>query len=97
MYHFANLQKTRITVVADDKSQIEGKIKSLYPFLDKTVDIRYEYTRDFSVIPVLFPLDDISLCFAALDEDGKSVYSSRNSVSNCLSREVQQKKKHPFL
>lgn len=54
MYHFANLQKTRITVVADDKSQIEGKIKSLYPFLDKTVDIRYEYTRDFSVIPVLF-------------------------------------------
>lgn len=77
MYHFANLQKTRITVVADDKSQIEGKIKSLYPFLDKTVDIRYEYTRDFFGDPCPVPLDDISLCFVALDEDGKSVYYSR--------------------
>ncbi|MEP6793695.1 MAG: hypothetical protein ABJB16_05165, partial [Saprospiraceae bacterium] len=77
MYHFANLQKTRITVVADDKSLIEGKIRSLYPFLEKTVDIRYEYTSDFFRDPCPVPIDDISLCFVALEEDGKSVYYSR--------------------
>ncbi len=77
MYHFANLKKTRITVVADDKDRIEGKIKSLYPFLERTVDIRYASTNDFFSDPCPVPIDDISLCFVALDEDGKSVYYSR--------------------
>jgi len=77
MYHFANLQKTRITVVADDKSRIESKIKSLYPFLEKTIDLQYISTGDFFSDPCPVTIDDISLCFIALDEDGKSVYYAR--------------------
>lgn len=77
MYHFANLKKTKITVVAEDKEPIEKKIKTLYPFLSNTVDIRYESTQDFFTSPCPLHTDDISLCFIALEEDGKSVYYSR--------------------
>ena len=77
MYHFANLKKTKITVVADDVQLISSRINSLYPFLDKTVELRYENTNDFFVDPCPIPCDEISLCFVALDDDGKSVYYSR--------------------
>jgi hypothetical protein len=77
MYHFANLKRTRITVIADDVSIISNKINSLYPFLAKTVDLRYETTNDFFSYPYPVPCDDIALCFVALDDDGKSVYYSR--------------------
>ncbi len=77
MYHFANLKRTRITVIADDVSVISTKIDSLYPFLSKTVDLRYESTNDFFSYPFPVPCDDIALCFVALDDDGKSVYYSR--------------------
>ena len=50
---------------------IEKKIKTLYPFLSNTVDIRYESTEDFFSLPGPVPTDDISLCFIALDEDNK--------------------------
>jgi TrkA-N domain len=77
MYHFANLKKTRITVVADDITEISSSINSLYPFLGKTVDIRYIAKNDFFVNPCPIPCDEISVCFLALDDDGKSVYYSR--------------------
>ncbi|MEP6646373.1 MAG: NAD(P)-binding protein [Saprospiraceae bacterium] len=77
MYHFANLKKIKITVVAEDKGPIEKKIKTLYPFLSNTVDIRYESTEDFFTSPGPVHTDDISLCFIALEEDGKSVYYAR--------------------
>jgi len=77
MYHFANLKKTRITVIADDITEISTRITTLYPFLNKTVDLRYETTGDFFTYPYPVPCDDISLCFVALEDDGKSVYYSR--------------------
>lgn len=91
MYHFANLKQTRISVVADDVSRISSRIKALYPFLPKTVDIRYITTTDFydsEICPV--PCDEISVCFVALDDDGKSVYNSRklrqHLFTQCIKR-----------
>ncbi|MEO6132340.1 MAG: NAD(P)-binding protein, partial [Saprospiraceae bacterium] len=77
MYHFANAKKTQITVVAEEKELIEHKIKSLYPFLQQVVNISYVSTTDFFGEPCPVPIDDISLCFIALDGDGKSVYYAR--------------------
>ncbi len=77
MYHFANLKKTRITVIADDTSMIEKKMDSLYPFLPNVVDIRYILSDDFFRNPCPIPCDEISLCLMAMDDDGKSVYASR--------------------
>jgi hypothetical protein len=77
MYHFANLHKTRITVVADDVQSILQKIRTHYPFLDQTVDIEYVSTDDFFRFPCPIPCDELSVCFVALDDDGKSVYYSR--------------------
>lgn len=86
MYHFANLKKTKITVVADDVTLISSKINSLYPFLDKTVELRYENTNDFFVDPCPVSCDEISLCFVALDDDGKSVYYSRKLRQHLFSQ-----------
>ncbi|MBK9103854.1 MAG: NAD-binding protein [Saprospiraceae bacterium] len=86
MYHFANLKKTRITVVADDIKEISSKINSLYPFLEKTVEVRYINKEDFFVDPCPVPCDDISVCFVALDDDGKSVYYSRKLRQHLFSQ-----------
>ncbi len=77
MYHFANMRQTRISVVADDIGYISNRIKTLYPFLNKTVDIRFEKTTDFFSDDCPVSCDEISVCFVALDDDGKSVYNSR--------------------
>jgi len=77
MYHFANLRQTRITLVADDVSGIAEKITSLYPFLEKAVDLSYLNTNDFFVDQCPVPCDEISICYLALDDDGESVYYSR--------------------
>ncbi len=77
MYHFANLQHTRITVIADEIGQISEKINSLYPFLSKSVEIRYVMSKDFFTDHCPVDCDEISLCFVALEDDGKSVYYSR--------------------
>ena len=91
MYHFANLKKTKITVVADDVQLISSRINSLYPFLDKTVELRYENTNDFFVDPCPIPCDEISLCFVALDDDGKSVYYSRKLRQHLFSQGEKSK------
>ncbi|HLF65440.1 MAG TPA: NAD-binding protein [Saprospiraceae bacterium] len=77
MYHFANLQKTRITVLADDRTLISQRIEALYPYLNETVDIRYETHADFFSDHCPVPCDELALCIVALDDDGKSVYYSR--------------------
>jgi hypothetical protein len=77
MYHFANLKQTRISVVADDPTHISHKISSLYPFLDRTVQISYHPASAFFNNPCPIACDELSVCFVALDDDGKSVYSSR--------------------
>ncbi len=77
MYHFANLHKTRITVVAEDTVPIAQKIRTHYPFLDQTVDIHYICTDDFFRFPCPIACDELSVCFVAMDDDGKSVYYSR--------------------
>lgn len=77
MCHFANLKKTRITVVAEDASAIASKMNSFYPFLDKTVDVAYIHTDSFFKHPCPVPCDELSVCFVSLDDDGKSVYYSR--------------------
>ena len=86
MYHFANLKKTRITVIADDIGPIALKIESLYPFLDNIVDIRYETTANFFSNPCPVPCDELSICFVALDDDGKSVYYSRKLRQHIFSQ-----------
>ena len=86
MYHFANLKKTRITVIADDITEISSKINSLYPFLEKTVEVRYINKEEFFVDPCPVPCDDISVCFVALDDDGKSVYYSRKLRQHLFSQ-----------
>lgn len=86
MYHFANLKKTRITVVADDITEISSKINSLYPFLEKTVEVRYINKEEFFVDPCPVVCDDISVCFVALDDDGKSVYYSRKLRQHLFSQ-----------
>ncbi|HJW28880.1 MAG TPA: NAD-binding protein [Saprospiraceae bacterium] len=77
MFHFANLKKTRITVVADDVKDIELKIESLYPFLDETVELQYVPTGIFFSDQCPTVCDELSVCYVALDDDGKSVYFSR--------------------
>ena len=91
MYHFANLKKTKITVVADDVHLISSRISSLYPFLDKTVELRYENTNYFFVDPCPIPCDEISLCFVALDDYGKSVYYSRKLRQHLFSQGEKSK------
>ena len=86
MCHFANLKKTRITVVAEDISDISYKINAHYPFLDKTVDVRYYRMEDFFTDPCPVTCDDISVCFVALDDDGKSVYYSRKLRQHLFSQ-----------
>jgi hypothetical protein len=77
MCHFANLKRTRITVVADDVAHISNKIESLYPFLVNAVELAYVNTNDFFDGTYPVACDDIAVCFVALDDDGKSVYYSR--------------------
>lgn len=77
MYHFANLKKTKITMVADDPGQVQQKIESLYPFLGETVLLTYTSTATFFSEDCPIPCDEISMCFVALEDDGKSVYFSR--------------------
>lgn len=77
MCHFANLKRTKITVVADDVAQIAEKIASLYPFLVNAVELAYVNTNDFFDGTYPVPCDDIAVCYVALDDDGKSVYYSR--------------------
>jgi len=91
MFHFANLKKTRITVVADDVQQISTRIDSLYPFLEKTVDLTYHNTNDFFTDPSPIPCDEISLCYVALDDDGKSVYYSRKLRQHLFSQGAKSK------
>jgi len=91
MYHFANLKKTKISVVADDTSLISSDINSLYPFLEKTVDITYVNTIDFFKFPCPVPCDEVSLCFVALDDDGKSVYYSRKLRQHLFSQGPKSK------
>ena len=86
MYHFANLKQTRITVVAEDVLVIESKINSLYPFLKKAVDLRYINKLDFFSDDCPVPCDEISVCFVALDDDGKSVYYSRKLRQHLFSQ-----------
>lgn len=77
MYHFANLQQTRITLVADEVKTIAEKIESLYPFLDEVVAISYIETGSFFSEFATEGITNLSVCFVALDDDGKSVYYSR--------------------
>jgi hypothetical protein len=56
---------------------IEAKINSLYPFLKKAVEIKYIPKLDFFADDCPVPCDEVSVCFVALDDDGKSVYYSR--------------------
>jgi TrkA family protein len=86
MYHFANLKQTRITVVAEDVLVIESKINSLYPFLKKAVDLRYINKLDFFSDDCPVSCDEISVCFVALDDDGKSVYYSRKLRQHLFSQ-----------
>jgi hypothetical protein len=77
MYHFANLKKTKVSVVADDPTMISNKIASLYPFLEETVALEYISTGNFFSEECPVRCDDISVCFVALNDDGKSIYFSR--------------------
>lgn len=77
MYHFGNLKPIRITVVAESPDLFREQILSLYPFLEHTVDIRYSSYTAFFANPCPVPIDEISVCFISLDDDGKSVYYAR--------------------
>ena len=77
MYHFANLKKTKITVVSDDISRITRKMEVIYPSLPETVEIRYINTADFFHEQCPIACEEISVCFIALEDDGKSVYFAR--------------------
>ncbi len=86
MYHFANLKKTRITVVAKDPEAIATRIESLYPFLPKTVDLAYVPVVTFFHENSPVPCDSLSICFVALEDDGESVYFSRKLRQHLMSR-----------
>jgi hypothetical protein len=77
MYHFANLRKTKITVVSDDITRITRKMEVIYPSLPETVEIRYINTAHFFREQCPIACEEISLCFIALEDDGKSVYFAR--------------------
>jgi hypothetical protein len=77
MYHFANLKKSVITVVADEVKGISQRIESLYPFLDETVQVNYLETGKFFSEFGSEASEEIAVCFVALDDDGQSVYYSR--------------------
>ena len=77
MYHFANLKQTKITVITDDVMQLSEKLKSLHPNLEDVVDLRFTTFNSFFKDPCPVPCEDISVCFLALDDDGKSIYYSR--------------------
>jgi hypothetical protein len=77
MYHFANLKKTRITVVSDDIAHILQKMDALYPFLRKTVDITYISIVEFFSDNCPVDCNEIAVAFIALHDDGKSIYFSR--------------------
>jgi len=76
-YHFANLKKTKITVVSDDVSRITSKMDALYPSLSHVVDIHYAHNVHFFSNQCPVDCGEISICFVAMDDDGKSVYFSR--------------------
>ena len=77
MYHFANLKKTKITVVSDDIRNITHKMDSLYPNLPETVDVQYVTNVNFFSEHCPIQCDEISVCFVALDDDAKSIYFAR--------------------
>lgn len=86
MYHFANLKKTRVTVVSDDITDILQKMDALYPSLRKTVEITYLSNVDFFNDNCPVDCSEIAVCFVALDDDGKSVYFSRKLRQFIFSR-----------
>jgi len=77
MFHFANLRKTKITVVSDDITHITRKMEVIYPSLPETVEIRYINTAHFFREQSQINCEEISVCFIALEDDGKSVYFAR--------------------
>ena len=77
MYHFANLRKTKITVVSEDISGITRKMDALYPSLPQTVDIHFVTDGDFFSDQFPIHCDEVSVCFVALDDDAKSIYFAR--------------------
>lgn len=91
MYHFANLKTTQITVVSDEPDRIAHWITSHYPFLAKCVDVRYIFVNDFFAEPCPIACDEISVCFVALDDDGKSVYFSRKLRQHLFSESERTK------
>lgn len=94
MYHFANLKKTRITVVADEVDRIHHTVESLYPFLDETVEIHYVKADQFFSRQSPVDCDSISVCFVALDDDGKSVYFSRKLRQYLYTHSQRAKEKY---
>ena len=77
MYHFANLKKTRITVITDEVMQLSEKLRTLHPNLEEVVDLRFASVINFFKDPCPIPCEEISLCFLSLDDDGKSIYYAR--------------------
>jgi len=92
MYHFANLKKTRITVVSDDVTHIVKKMDALYPFLKEAVDIQYITIVHFFSDRCPIDCDEIAVSFIALDDDGKSVYFSRKLRQFLFARHQLKKK-----
>lgn len=91
MYHFANLKRTQITVVAEYVEEIQTKINLLYPFLIKAVDLQYINKSDFFKEDCPVNCEDISVCFVAVEDDGKSVYYSRKLRQHLFSQSQKTK------
>jgi Trk K+ transport system NAD-binding subunit len=77
MFHFANLKKTKITVVSDDITRLTRKMEVIYPSLPETVEIQYINTAQFFIEQCPIDCNEISVCYMSLEDDGKSVYFAR--------------------
>jgi len=77
MFHFANLKKTKITIVSDDINRIQRKMEALYPSLPEVVELLYASNIQFFGEECPIDSNEVSVCYVALDDDGKSIYFSR--------------------
>lgn len=76
LYHFANLKKTKITVIDFDISTKKQLFLKKYPFIAEVVEIEFYEENEF-FDSILKSLDNISVCFICDRNDSESVLTAR--------------------